>query len=583
MVLLHVITILLLLLLLEDCVSFPAPTTNNPQFLECLEEIVDDYLKVREPVLRPITVIGQKNKLTDLNFNLDWPTLLPVGNLLLHKYTNLLIYARQIADFVSVIDQIKKFNQVMDNEMRMMIWSNHQMNVTELGIILRREDVNALLVMDVPLTVYSFKSLLTEHFSNKSYCSVETQAVPNVGSHNYTVLFANYEPYFIDLANNSVSGKDLKDKGIEFNVLDLIADVFNLTLRFVMSSKYFDYGDVQENGTVTGELRYLDKYQVDVAISEYSLTEGRTKRFHYSFPYLWEKLSWCVPHQTQHLTIGMQIFDLYTVLVLVVVLILGGTVVYFTSEIDLNLLIWKQCGIILGTPVTISDHHVERCVFGVYCVINFFLNAAIITALTSSLSKVSNEELYGTLDKLVNSKLDLYTLPAQKVYYLDTPLYDRIIGCDNLDECMGEAAYSKKSAFAVPNIVPDYISAPYKTKSGQPLLYCLKDSQVDAPVTLYMRRGFPLYKKWSHKLLVFAEMGFVWKWIKDYIIPVNKGRNRIYLSFNSLRSVFLLLIIGNLMSVVVWILELLVFRFANKNGTTATGYIRIRFNNRITT
>ncbi|CAH0553511.1 unnamed protein product [Brassicogethes aeneus] len=116
---------------------------------------------------------------------------------------------------------------------------------------------------------------------------------------------------------------------------------------------------------------------------------------------------------------------------------------------------------------------------------------------------------------LENSDIVPYAYETQLVFFENFPIKEKIKVCYDSKSCMKNVAYSKKVGFALSTLDENYVSSQYKSKNGDPLVYCIREYLLLCPITAYMRYGFPYYKKFSETTLKLFDGGFIMKFLND--------------------------------------------------------------------
>nr|XP_015840278.1 PREDICTED: uncharacterized protein LOC107399112 [Tribolium castaneum] len=124
--------------------------------------------------------------------------------------------------------------------------------------------------------------------------------IPNKFNHcTINVRMIQWPPYIINIPNGSWSGTQTSTRGIEISILDLVAQFANIRMFYHQDQVPLNWGDVYDNGTITGNLKYLYQERDDIAIGAYGKTMKRALFFD-DVPYHHEGLVFCVPFKTHN-------------------------------------------------------------------------------------------------------------------------------------------------------------------------------------------------------------------------------------------------------------------------------------------
>ncbi|XP_044260077.1 uncharacterized protein LOC123008371, partial [Tribolium madens] len=107
-------------------------------------------------------------------------------------------------------------------------------------------------------------------------------------------------PHVNYVPNNSWSGTPDGIRGIETTILDLVAEFANIRMYYHYDPVPENWGNVYDNGTITGNLNYLYQEIDDIAIGAYAKTMRRSLFFD-DVPYQRDGLVFCVPFKTLNL------------------------------------------------------------------------------------------------------------------------------------------------------------------------------------------------------------------------------------------------------------------------------------------
>lgn len=366
----------------------------------------------------------------------------------------------------------------------------------------------------------------------------------------------------MNTSNGTTSRIQSTPQGIEQKLINLVGDLMNVTFRYFQHDPAMSTGEVLPNGTATGLLGLLQEKTADVAIHGYSLTFERATTFHATPSYTFNQFGWFVPHEpTKNFHIAV---DPYVVLSILVVFV---TIVVLCAS--LGAMGWGDAFLngyaaVIGTTVVLPRGHELRLLFGLLLVLNLFLNIIFYTFLISALANQTNDERYGTEQKMIDSNLQLKIYATKTRYLKGCSYYSRLVGCSDIPECFKSVAMLKDSAYATSYIEKNLFLDEYKV-DNKAAMYALPPI-LSHPIVFYMRRGFPYYKKVWEVIYWITESGTMEKFIKDITppdVPPEEGNK--FLTIGDFEPIFVLFTILYSMCFFIFITELLFKRFLKIN------------------
>lgn len=127
------------------------------------------------------------------------------------------------------------------------------------------------------------------------------------------------------------------------------------------------------------------------------------------------------------------------------------------------------------------------------------------------------------------------------------------------------ALYNQKFAFSFTNTWVKFATRTYFTNlDGSPMVYELKDENfLTFFICAYVKKGFPLLKRFDEIGIRLFEFGILSKWIKDTDTAVPYSRNTngpITLNLNHFMGAFFLLLFGLLVGLTAFIMEIIISR-----------------------
>ncbi|XP_049816927.1 uncharacterized protein LOC126266587 [Aethina tumida] len=385
---------------------------------------------------------------------------------------------------------------------------------------------------------------------------------PQVSNCKLRVSFVNYGPYFINLPNNTVSNQ-YSDKGIEYNVLNLIAEKLNFTITYITSSIKYDFGDVYPNGTTFGQMRWLKDGQVEMAVSSYMVTLNRFRYFEASQPFMYTAVSWCLPHEL----VSKQKLQFFNCIVWICILCTMSTLslaVWYLHNRDNKgasffSIIYEMFAVIMTMPIKVPRMFGVRYMLTILFFFAFYFNVVFRTSLISNLSTNFMEEKYTSIES-IEGNLQPSTLATLKTYFIDNKLFSYLQDCNDTQECLYNTAHHKTYALAIPTHHIQFLIQNSKDPQIKIGIHCLGTPVVSNPLTIYFNKGFPFANRLSQIVQLIVQHGFVEKWHSDYLKKITTEQAFSTVNLNQFKPVVNLYVIGVICSIVGFLLEVLLHR-----------------------
>lgn len=375
--------------------------------------------------------------------------------------------------------------------------------------------------------------------------------------------------------------------GIEIKIMNTIAKAANFTVNYTLSDRMQDWGGIGANNTSTGMMASLINEEVDIGMCSLSATILRHLSFESSLPYIEEALTFCVP-QSDLKPYWMKVMAILSIEVLLscficIMLITiisvhlarnenaeANTYKEYTSNI-LNILCMLMSSPVFMLPKTGP----VRFLIMTWVIFCLNLNTIYQTSLISVLSSRTYEQKLTTVEDLINSNLDIYILSTDKKFFReDSSTITKIVKskskeCNDMEECLAEVAFKKDAAMLTPRTYYRYISNKYIADDGHALVFCFRENMVSYQIEMLMRKGFVLRNRINEILDRIISSGLIPMWTKETFREgfieksgVKKLSNAMTLS--QILFVFYIYGIAMLVSVFVFIGELLVYKYYHK-------------------
>lgn len=355
-----------------------------------------------------------------------------------------------------------------------------------------------------------------------------------------------------------------------------------------------NWGDVENNGTISGNLMKLHEGNVDIACSGYGLTANRLIAFDSSISYQYESLTWCTPYKLliDDWIIATSVLKFQTFLGLLCVFLIITLAVWLASvyiEKNEKEFYKKLSNCFISTlPIImgISSKQIPKSVKIRFLILlllffSFNLNTAFQTYLTGILSTIKSTQKYNNLYDVYEDNLKTYSLPTFIRYFQeddDNDLVQLIRKnwniCYHAKDCLKEMIQYKDRACSIPTLHYYYIFEHYFRNDNQPLLNCFPSKMFTYPIGFLMRKGFPFTQKINKIIRYLIESGFLLKWKMD-ISQFNRNFKNSdnnfghMLTLHNLKPVFYLMMIFYGACCVVFILEHVFNKLKKRNLKTS--------------
>ncbi|KAG5892823.1 hypothetical protein JTB14_033387 [Gonioctena quinquepunctata] len=393
--------------------------------------------------------------------------------------------------------------------------------------------------------------------------------------------YINVPPYVIGMKNNSIGTEEYSDtqRGIEVNILNLIAKLLNIRICYINSDSM---GDVDSVGVATGNLKMLIESKTDIAIGSYSRTPEREHILETTHPYMYDVSVWCVPYfkiQTggfcESLMLDPLAHSIVIALVIVLSMLLWGFSKLARTEGDV-----KTCGkifiCVMAVTTSVAVNHRPktssvRLIFMSIVILSFYVNTIFLSQWTGILSSGSVKQKYGNIQDINEQNLTIYYTSNSGHYFRNMKLKEEFkngIECQDRTACVRYVAIRRDSALFAPKLTVEHISKPIVSPNNRPLVHYLEDDS-KLQKTMLMRKGSHLSVLIDKLTSRFIETGLILKWKRDTmrlqrkkeIFDFDLGEaDKIVLTLRDLIPALWIICVLYGISVFVFIIELLVYR-----------------------
>lgn len=373
--------------------------------------------------------------------------------------------------------------------------------------------------------------------------------------------------------------------GIEVSMLKTISEVLKFNPIFSVSKVPLNWGSINETGGATGLLGALIKNKADIGIASLGYDITRSRYLDYGVPYNFEYLTYCVPPVCESSWLRLSLpFDLFSTILLACSYLCTSYLVYSLSKFNKteNCFYKNICNslfinfaMIIGTTSRNSPRGKVRVVTGCWCVFCWIISILYVTSMIGRLTRpVCNQQIQ-TFQDIVNYGLKLQYLEPQKRYFLDKSKQSKFIlnnwnSCKKVQECLDRVAYNKDAVISLPKLYIDSIKSYYVDANKKSLLYCLKNYFVSYPITMLMKKDFPLRNRINTVILRICGAGLFQLWESVYLRCVGKTKSQDHTSVNTrfvkfvdVKFAFINLSVGYTIAFFCFLFELTFDKFKN--------------------
>ncbi|CAH0553602.1 unnamed protein product [Brassicogethes aeneus] len=296
-----------------------------------------------------------------------------------------------------------------------------------------------------------------------------------------------WQPFII----NSTDGP----KGIEVSLLNTLADKLNMKLSYSLSSTPLNWGAILENGTVTGIFQHMQEGKSDIAVAALGYEKNRVNYMDIGMPYFYDYLTYCVPpfckSDWDKIII---IFDYQSWIIIIVAYFSFSFVLYYVS---------KRCE---------DESMIFKNIYNVL-LINFSM-------VINTMGKLPKTDVRLLMD-IIDLKLKLQFLLPQKRYFADDSPQSEYIkehwnNCKNIPSCLKRVIKEKDSVMCISKVYIDTIKNCYIDKNKKPLFHCFPKYFVAFPITMLMRKDFPLRNRINDVIIRIYDSGLIQFWKRQY-------------------------------------------------------------------
>lgn len=393
--------------------------------------------------------------------------------------------------------------------------------------------------------------------------------------HGCPIFFAvNNETLFMKLSNNSQD--DLVFYGVESEIILLLRDVYNFTIKILVSKDGDPWGSKLENGTYTGLLHLLDTGLAQVAVGGFFLTFDRAEDFDYTKGYHTSDVIWAVSNMItdgpwSRLISPFQspVWYILGVLVLTSIICImiihkyyqshnGAFVIYSTHN---SYTILNMIALILAQQIRTTK---QKCLkyFVVIFLFAFFIlrtsyQGGLVKFLTGDMHITHPNSVQEMIEENYRFVINLHSIPDVASLY---PNFKTVIIEDINLVFARLRLVDGEYKIALP-FIRESIAEENQNNLHLGIVPVADEVINTLPVIMYLEKSSPYRTQFNSVINRINSAGLIKKFINKYFKQIDienyyTSKEPVIISTQNLKGLFLIYIIGTLISIVVFFLEL---------------------------
>lgn len=407
----------------------------------------------------------------------------------------------------------------------------------------------------------------------------------NLEGCQFDVRTSIIEPFVMyhDNLTNPQNGYNLT-AGLEIKLLNAVAEYVNLTLNYTITRSDDVYGQFYPNSSFDGSYLDLSERKIDLIVG-YVVSRPETQEiFDTISSYFQDSLVICIAHAkmvedwnkvTKIMLSRVIVYYMIAWLVLSVFMyslarIKQGEILYYRSY-DNNLL--SAVKIAYGISITtLPITTICRFLLLLWIIFGFFYRSIYITYGIKSLSITEWDYQIHTEQELMSKNILYYPI-CLNYYSKEEVSQVKVELCENYTKCLSMTVESDKYATCTPKLNVQYLFRKFLDDKGYPRLYCLNKDVVTFPLEMLMWKGHPLKPRINELVKRLSAGGFISKWHKEIFenLLIHSKANtfvsseELVLKISHLSQPFVIVIISHFVAIIVFIIEMYLFRRMNNH------------------
>jgi ABC-type amino acid transport substrate-binding protein len=392
-----------------------------------------------------------------------------------------------------------------------------------------------------------------------------------------------WPPFIIKSETDEEGAKVTYTEGLEIKLLRTIAGSLNSTLEYLPPpANDSKWGVRQPCGSWTGLVGDVYYKRADVALASMTATEERKKYLETSITYWSNSVVWIVP-RPKFISGWRSLLGIFKPTmwsVVVVAYLLGSVTLCSLTHTVLRLrepdVFRNPCTCFMATwalSLEMGAHvHprglIMRFVFISLVMYSLQISTAYKSSLISSLTNPHLEPAILSMKQLANSRLKFQYTVGLSDYFNDPAdsnmrrIRDSLRFCDDVTICLKSLALTAETALVSDKSYVEYlIPRLYIDSNGRPLLQPVPQEVLSYHIVMILSKGNLLLERFDERISRIVESGLTVKWARDImnrrtvgaLSQESAGGRR--LSMAHLKSMFVLLLIGEGLALVALIVE----------------------------
>ncbi|XP_070490875.1 uncharacterized protein [Chironomus tepperi] len=382
------------------------------------------------------------------------------------------------------------------------------------------------------------------------------------------VTFAH--PGYVNVRKMLNGSQELYGRGIIY--MNVLADALNYTNEVKLGKGEMPWGIIYENGTITGNFGDLHKNYADIAFSEHYMKAIRAKYFDYSLTQYTTQMVFIIPpgKPYNYLEKLLRPYHHYVWVILTAILIVAILVISL-----INLRFKHLRSFIFGRNVKHPITNLIIAIFGSqqtvvpgrnfarYMLMMFLMLCLVLRniyqgSLFQFLQSDKRHKEVQTIDEMIRKDFTFYMYEtALDVLQNYTEIYKRAKVFNSSQNFLLTSPLKGGENYAG---LDSLIKIQAQIYNGSNIKYC-KESLITFNIVLYFRKGFFLRDEIDRKLDGLVSSGIFNYWIKNsskyHGYPQHEHKHPRNITLDDLRGPFVILLLGNFLSAVLFISELL--------------------------
>jgi hypothetical protein len=482
---------------------------------------------------------------------------------------------------INVLIFVKKNSNIIDN-LNIYSWFPYQPPSSVCGQMMEKVHLGTWVSNNISGFLKRNTPLFQEKFLNKmSGCPLRVQV-------------AHFPPYVIFQKNDS-SFEDVSSFiGLDIDMVRIIAEVMNMSLKLVPLHDTYPWGKMI-NGTWHGLRGGLMYDRVDIALDAWSINLEDYLQFQGTERYFTDQVAWYVPRakpKPRWMSVA-RVFARNTWFVCFFSIFVSATVFWSLavtrSKFDdshkyRNIFncFADSWAVALGVSVSEIPYNYSLRLFFISWVIYSLSVSNIFQAFfISYLVDPGLEHGISNIEELVGSELDIILSVFLSSFFdeklLKNPNRRRIV--DTPHECLENVANRSNVATMLSRVYFMSAGNEFLDRDKQLNLAPFNEDVYTNHIFMLLKKGSSLLERINEVIFRLVEAGLPDKFLKDIldtkrqysVLRTMEDRNEEYVSMtvSHLQSAFVLLCLGNLLSVIAFIMEILHKRWKERREHSA--------------